>query len=159
MAKNTLTITDNRTGKQYEIRIEEGEVIRASSLRDIKTSPDDFVIMSYDPAFTNTASCRSRITFRGPHRHQAPEVDKPCHGGDEVQRLVRGDAGFLRLTRDVHLDQDGLGRSGAGKLAREAEGIHRMDEGEAAGRLTDFVGLEVADEVPLDRDRALLAAG
>jgi citrate synthase len=63
MAKDTLTVTDNRTGKQYEIPVEEGGVIRAARLRDIKTSPDDFGLMSYDPAFTNTASCRSKITF------------------------------------------------------------------------------------------------
>jgi citrate synthase len=63
MAKNTLSITDNRTGKQYEIPIEDGGVVRATHLRDIKTSADDFGLMSYDPAFTNTASCRSRITF------------------------------------------------------------------------------------------------
>jgi len=63
MAKDTLTIIDNRTGKQYEVPIEEGGVIRAARLRDIKNSPDDFGIMSYDPAFTNTASCRSRVTF------------------------------------------------------------------------------------------------
>ena len=63
MAKDTLTITDNRTGKQYEIPIEDGGVIRAAQLRDIKTSADDFGLMSYDPAFTNTASCRSRFTL------------------------------------------------------------------------------------------------
>ena len=63
MAKETLTITDNRTGKQYEIPIEEGGVIRAAALRDIKASADDFGLMSYDPSFTNTASCRSRITY------------------------------------------------------------------------------------------------
>ena len=63
MAKDTLTITDNRTGKQYEVPIEEGGVIRAAQLRDIKTSADDFGLMSYDPAFTNTASCRSKVTF------------------------------------------------------------------------------------------------
>src|SRR5580693_1851326 len=63
MAKNTLTVTDNRTGKQYEIPIEEGGAIRATLLRDIKTGPEDFGLMSYDPAFTNTASCRSKITF------------------------------------------------------------------------------------------------
>ncbi len=60
---NTLTITDNRTGKKYEIPVQEGGVIRAADLRQIKTSGDDFGLMSYDPAFTNTASCRSRITF------------------------------------------------------------------------------------------------
>jgi citrate synthase len=63
MAKDTLTVTDNRTGKQYEIPIEQGGVIRAAQLRDIKASPDDFGLMSYDPAFTNTASCRSKVTF------------------------------------------------------------------------------------------------
>jgi citrate synthase len=63
MAKNSLSITDNRTGKQYEIPIEDGGVIRANYLRDIKNSSDDFGLMSYDPAFINTASCRSKITF------------------------------------------------------------------------------------------------
>ena len=63
MAKNTLTITDNRTGKQYEIPVEEGDVIRASELRQIRVKDGDFGLMSYDPAFVNTASCRSRITF------------------------------------------------------------------------------------------------
>src|ERR1700757_5463957 len=63
MAKNTLTITDNRTGKQYEIPVEEGDVIRASERRQIRVKDDDFGLMSYDPAFTNTASCRSKITF------------------------------------------------------------------------------------------------
>jgi len=58
----TLTITDNRTGKSYEVPIETG-TIRALALRDIKTSEDDFGLMSYDPAFTNTALCRSRITM------------------------------------------------------------------------------------------------
>jgi len=60
--KNTLTITDNRTGKSYEIPITDG-AIRAMDIRKIKTGPDDFGLMSYDPAFTNTASTRSAITF------------------------------------------------------------------------------------------------
>jgi citrate synthase len=63
MAKNSLSIVDNRTGKEYEIPIEDGGVIRASSLREIRTSPNDFGLMSYDPAFTNTAACKSKITF------------------------------------------------------------------------------------------------
>jgi citrate synthase len=62
MSSNTLSITDNRTGKQYEIPIENG-TIRAMELRRIKASGDDFGLMTYDPAFTNTASCKSRITF------------------------------------------------------------------------------------------------
>ena len=58
----TLTITDNRTGKQYDVPIAEG-TIRAMDLRKIKASPEDFGLMTYDPAFQNTASCRSSITF------------------------------------------------------------------------------------------------
>ena len=60
--KNTLSVTDNRTGKTYELPIDHG-TIRASELRTMKTSPDDFGLMSYDPAFMNTASCVSRITY------------------------------------------------------------------------------------------------
>ncbi len=62
MSKATLSIVDNRTGKSYEIPIENG-TIRAMDLRQIKTGPDDFGLMSYDPAFMNTASCKSAITF------------------------------------------------------------------------------------------------
>ena len=58
----TLTITDNRTGKQYEIPIKDG-TIRAIDLRQIKVDPEEFGMMSYDPAFMNTASCYSRVTF------------------------------------------------------------------------------------------------
>ena len=59
---DTLTITDNRTGATYEVPVEEG-AIRAAALRQIKVSEDDFGLLSYDPAFMNTASCRSGITF------------------------------------------------------------------------------------------------
>jgi citrate synthase len=61
-AAETLTVTDNRTGKQYEIPIED-ETIRATELRKIKVHDDDFGLMSYDPAYMATASCRSAITF------------------------------------------------------------------------------------------------
>jgi citrate synthase len=59
---DTLTITDNRTGRQYEIPVTDG-TIRAMDLRQIRTGDDDFGLMTYDPAFMNTASCRSRITY------------------------------------------------------------------------------------------------
>ncbi|QSQ26517.1 citrate synthase [Pyxidicoccus parkwayensis] len=62
MAKDTLTITDNRTGKTYEIPIENG-CIRTNALRQIKASEEDFGLMGYDPAFLNTANCKSAITF------------------------------------------------------------------------------------------------
>ncbi|HEX4012112.1 MAG TPA: citrate/2-methylcitrate synthase, partial [Solirubrobacteraceae bacterium] len=58
----TLTVIDNRTGKQYEIPIEDN-TIRATALRKIKTHEDDFGLMAYDPAYMATASCRSAITF------------------------------------------------------------------------------------------------
>jgi citrate synthase len=62
MPKDSLTVTDNRTGKTYEIPIE-NDTIRAMDLRQIKVAADDFGMMSYDPAFMNTASCKSRITY------------------------------------------------------------------------------------------------
>jgi citrate synthase len=62
MSTNAITVIDNRTGKRYELPIENG-AIRAMDLRQIKVSNDDFGLMSYDPAFMNTASCKSRITF------------------------------------------------------------------------------------------------
>src|SRR5215212_1035073 len=61
-ASETLSVTDNRTGRTYEIPIEDG-TIRAPALRDIKVSDDDFGLMTYDPAYMNTASCRSAVTF------------------------------------------------------------------------------------------------
>ena len=60
--KETLTIVDNRTGKSYEVPVADG-AIRAMDLRQIKTGPDDFGLLAYDPAFTNTASTRSAITY------------------------------------------------------------------------------------------------
>lgn len=62
MPSNTLTVTDNRTGKSYELPIEHG-TIRAMDLRKIKTGPDDFGLLTYDPALMNTCACKSRITY------------------------------------------------------------------------------------------------
>jgi citrate synthase len=69
MAKDSLTITDNRTGKTYEIPIQYGTFptygasVRGADLKNIKISDDDFGLMSYDPSFLNSASCKSAITF------------------------------------------------------------------------------------------------
>ncbi len=69
MGRDTLTITDNRTGKTYEIPVTHGTyptygaAVRAADLRQIKTAEEDFGLLVYDPAFMNTASTRSRITF------------------------------------------------------------------------------------------------
>jgi citrate synthase len=62
MPKDTLTVTDNRTGKTYELPITDG-TIRALDLREIRVDSDDFGLLSYDPAYLNTASCRSSITY------------------------------------------------------------------------------------------------
>ena len=62
MPSDTVTVTDNRTGKRYELAVQDG-AIRAMDLRQIKVSDGDFGLVSYDPAFLNTASCRSGITF------------------------------------------------------------------------------------------------
>ena len=62
MSNETLTITDNRTGKKYELPITDN-TIRANDLRQIKVADDDFGLMTYDPSFMSTAACRSAITF------------------------------------------------------------------------------------------------
>ncbi len=62
MSTNTLTIVDNRTGKSYEVPIEH-DTIPAIALRQIKVNPDDFGLMTYDPGYGNTASCKSSITY------------------------------------------------------------------------------------------------
>ena len=62
MPDNTLTLVDNRTGKTYTIPIT-NDTIRAMDLRQIKVAADDFGMMTYDPAFLNTACCESTITY------------------------------------------------------------------------------------------------
>jgi citrate synthase len=78
---DTLTITDNRTGRTYEVEVNDGTVT-AMDLRQIKVSDDDFGLMSYDPAFTNTASCRSAITFidgeEGILQHRGYSIEQLC---------------------------------------------------------------------------------
>jgi citrate synthase len=62
MDNNSLTVTDNRTGKVHHFPLVHG-CVNAMDLRQIKADPEDFGVMSYDPAFKNTASCQSSITF------------------------------------------------------------------------------------------------
>src|SRR5213596_543079 len=79
--QNTLSVTDNRTGQSYELEITDG-TIRAMDLRGIKVSDDDFGLMAYDPAYTNTASCRSAITFidgeAGILQHRGYPIEQLC---------------------------------------------------------------------------------
>jgi citrate synthase len=80
-ANNSLTVTDNRTGREYEVEITDG-TIRTMDLRQIKVDDDDFGLMGYDPAFTNTASCRSSITFidgeAGILQHRGIPIEQLC---------------------------------------------------------------------------------
>src|SRR5208282_1376504 len=79
MEKEALGIIDWRTQTNYEIPIHDG-TIRAMDLRQIKTGPDDFGLMTYDPAFMNTASCRSAVTFidgdKGILRYRGYPIDQ-----------------------------------------------------------------------------------
>jgi citrate synthase len=78
---DSLSVTDNRTGETYELPISDG-TIKAMDLRQIKVSEDDFGLMAYDPAFTNTASCRSAITFidgeAGILQHRGYPIEQLC---------------------------------------------------------------------------------
>ena len=81
MPSDSLTITDNRTGKSYEVPISDGTV-RAMDLRQIKVDEGEFGMMSYDPAFTNTAACRSSITYidgaAGILEHRGYSIEQLC---------------------------------------------------------------------------------
>ncbi|MEJ7819653.1 MAG: citrate synthase [Rubrobacteraceae bacterium] len=78
---DSLTITDNRTGKSYDVEVNDGTV-RALDLRQIKVDDDDFGLMTYDPGFTNTASCRSAITYidgeKGILEHRGIPIEQLC---------------------------------------------------------------------------------
>ena len=81
VGQDTLTITDSRTGQTYEVEVTDGTV-KAMDLRQIKVSDDDFGLMAYDPAFTNTASCRSAITYidgeAGILQHRGYSIEQLC---------------------------------------------------------------------------------
>jgi citrate synthase len=85
---DTLTVTDNRTGSTYELPISDGTV-RAMDLRQIKTGEDDFGLMAYDPAYTNTASCRSAITYidgdAGILQHRGYPIEQLCQSSTYLE--------------------------------------------------------------------------
>ena len=95
---DTLRVTDSRTGRSYELPIVDG-AIRATDLRQIKTSEDDFGLLSYDPAFQNTASCRSAITFidgeKGILRYRGYPIE------ELAQRASFLDVAWLLLNGDL----------------------------------------------------------
>ncbi len=104
-AKDTLTVTDNRTGRSYELPITDATV-RASDLRQIKVDEDEFGMMSYDPAFMNTASCRSSITYidgdAGILQHRGYPIEQLCEHSSYLEvayLLING-----RLPNKVELE-------------------------------------------------------
>ncbi|MFI4990617.1 MAG: citrate synthase [Solirubrobacterales bacterium] len=104
-SKDTLSVTDNRTGRSYELAITDSTV-RASDLRQIKVDEDEFGMMSYDPAFMNTASCRSSITYidgeAGILQHRGYPIEQLCEHSTYLEvayLLING-----RLPSKVELD-------------------------------------------------------
>jgi citrate synthase len=91
--QETLSVTDNRTGSSYQLPITDGTV-RAMDLRQIKVADDDFGLMAYDPAYTNTASCRSAITYidgeAGILQHRGYPIEQLCESSSylEVAYLI-----------------------------------------------------------------------
>jgi citrate synthase len=103
---DTLSITDNRTGKTYEVEITD-DTIKAMDLRQIKVEEDDFGMMAYDPAFTNTASCRSEITYidgaAGVLEYRGYPIEQLCEQSTYLEvayLLIHGE-----LPTKVELDQ------------------------------------------------------
>jgi citrate synthase len=98
MPTDSLTIVDNRTGKTYELPIQAGTV-RAADLRQIKTGPDDFGLMTYDPAYLNTAACRSAISFidgdKGILRYRGYPIE------ELAERSTFLETAFLLLTGEL----------------------------------------------------------
>ncbi|MFI5123099.1 MAG: citrate synthase [Vicinamibacteria bacterium] len=110
-AKDTLTVTDNRTGESYELEITD-DTVRAMDLRQIKVTEDEFGMMSYDPAFLNTASCRSAITYidgdAGILQHRGIPIEQLCEQSNFLEvafMLVYGElptqAQLERWTFDI----------------------------------------------------------
>ena len=89
-ARESLSVTDNRTGKTYELEINDGTDPRDGPARQIKVDDDDFGLMSYDPAFTNTASCRSAITYIDGEAGRARVPRLPDRAALRERHLPRG---------------------------------------------------------------------
>jgi len=102
---DTLSIKDNRTGKTYEIPIQDG-AIRAMDLRQIKTAPEDFGLITYDPAFQNTAACRSQITYidgdKGVLLYRGYAIEQLAEQSDFLETAYLILFGELPTTTDIH---------------------------------------------------------
>src|SRR5579863_8490615 len=102
---DTLTVVDNRTGKNYELPIQDG-TIRAMDLRQIKAGPEDFGLMTYDPAFMNTANCRSRITYidgdKGILLYRGYPIEQLAEHSDYLETSYLILFGELPTSRELH---------------------------------------------------------
>jgi citrate synthase len=107
---DTLSITDNRTGKTYEVPVSDG-AITAMDLRQIKTSDDDFGLMAYDPGYKNTASCKSRITFidggKGILRYRGYPIEQLAEKSSflEVAQLILEGELPTKASHDAFVDE------------------------------------------------------
>ncbi len=127
MARNSLSITDNRTGENYELEITDGAV-RALDLRQIKTSADDFGLITYDPGFSNTASCKSRITFidggKGILRYRGYPIEQLA------EKVPFTDVTYLIFEGELpDSEQSGTWANAIAELCLPPEGIKRIVSG------------------------------
>ena len=114
MSKDSLTITDNRTGKTYEVPINygtyesDGASIRSADLRQIKVKEDDFGLMGYDPAYLNTASCRSAVTYidgdAGILRYRGYPIEQLAEKSNYLEAMVNLNHNMLKVQEvDIQL--------------------------------------------------------
>ena len=118
---DSLTLTDNRTGRTFELPIKDGTV-RAADLRKVRTGPDDFGLVSYDPALVNTAACRSRITYidgdKGILRYRGYPIEQLAEKSSYLETaylLLQGELPTASQLQDV--DQGRSRQSGAAGAA------------------------------------------
>ena len=152
MSKDSLTITDNRTGKTYEVPVQDG-TIKAMDLRQIKVGADDFGLMTYDPGFMNTASCKSRITFidgdKGILNYRGYPIEQLAEQGNYLETaylLLKGELptksqyeAWAEKSHDPHLRaREREGADGGLPLRRAPDGDDRVDDGGAQHLLPDL---------------------
>ena len=143
MASDDLTVVDNRTGRRYTIAIKDGAV-RATDLRQIKLSEDDFGLMSYDPSFENTASCRSEITFidgdRGVLRYRGYPIEELAEKSSYLETAYLLLHGELPTRSELDTWTKNVAQHAQVNAGLRAlmEGFHR--DGHPMGMLASLVG-------------------
>ena len=139
-ARDSLSVTDNRTGDTYEVEITDGTV-KAMDFRQMKVSEDDFGLMTYDPAYTNTASCRSAITYidgeAGVLEHRGYPIEQLCEKSTYLEvayLLVYGELPTKDQLDDVDLpDHPPHLRPREHQEVRGGLPLRRPPDGDAAG--------------------------